>query len=319
MVEKKTLPQGSLPVRGILCPMDFSEFSVRALRYAILMAGHFEAHLFVQHTVPSHSLFHPGGASRDSPSLYVQSEIKQARLKISGLLKEAGLKPAEVHVFLNEGKVVDRILETVSKHSIDLVVMGTHGHKGFSRLVLGSVAEETIHRAGCPVLVVSHPEADLTDAVHRFGARWQSILLATDLSDHSDRALAYALQWACSWGSKVLIFHAVEEGAPALKGATDLLPEYNASFKKLLSSAWDKIRHLVPEAVGPSCEVTYEVRPGHPKEEILRLAEEKGSDLIIMGARGSGRATGSWGSVSSAVVRDGRFPVLILREGGGHH
>lgn len=72
------------------------------------------------------------------------------------------------------------------------------------------------------------------------------------------------------------------------------------------------VRHLVPESVERWSEVNYEVRHGAPKTEILKVAEEKNSDLIVVGARGSG-GRGPWGSVSSAVVREGCFPVLVVR------
>jgi nucleotide-binding universal stress UspA family protein len=60
--------------------------------------------------------------------------------------------------------------------------------------------------------------------------------------------------------------------------------------------------------------VVYEIRHGNPKEEILKVAQEKDADLIMTGARGAGNSGAFWGSVSSAVVRDGRYPVVVVRE-----
>ncbi len=89
----------------------------------------------------------------------------------------------------------------------------------------------------------------------------------------------------------------------------DLFPEYNHYFERQVSSAWQRFRHLVPDSVERWCEVNYEVRHGNAKEEILKVAEEKNADLIIIGARGAGMSVGPWGSVSSAVVRgaDSRY------------
>jgi len=111
-----------------------------------------------------------------------------------------------------------------------------------------------------------------------------------------------------------LIFHAAQEVHSDKQGAGDLVQEYSPHLDRQVANAWDRVRHFVPEIAPQSCNVVYEVRHGNPKEEILRLAEEKGTDLIVMGAHGSSGIAGNWGSVSSAVVRDGRVPVLVLRE-----
>jgi nucleotide-binding universal stress UspA family protein len=190
--------------------------------------------------------------------------------------------------------------------------MGTHGHKGFSRLVLGSVTEGLIHQSVCPVLVVSRPKEDIAPLEQ--GVRIRTILLATDFSHHSDRALTYALKWGWEWNAKVVLFHAVEEPAKAMQGLTDLFPEYNPYFERQVARAWERIQRLVPKTAPERREVVYEIRHGNAREEILRVAEEKHADLIITGARGTGQSGAPWGSVSSAVVRDGRFPVLVVRE-----
>jgi universal stress protein A len=402
-------PVEKLQIRNILCPVDFSDFSRRALRYAIGLSRHFGSRLFLQHTVqPSSYLLYEGPVVEHSAvQQNIASQLQRSREEIRRMLLSAGIDSSEVTVLLSDGEVTERILETISGEQIDLLVMGTHGHKGFSRLAVGSVTEGMIHRAVCPVLAVSRPLRDFVNPED--GERLRTILLATDFSAHSDRALAYALKWGWEWGARVVLFHAVQEVPSAMQGLADLFPEYNPAFEKQIAEAWDKIRHLIvktqtgsvynlnrdsmtwrriagrtgpsaletdagklldwpkvqagkpmkfqysplrgdgdlrtittspviPETAGQGCEVVYEVRHGNPWEEILRVAEEKGADLIITGARGMersavpwgsvGSAIGEnphaadalhksfhpWGSVSSAVVRDGRFPVLVVRE-----
>ena len=70
----------------------------------------------------------------------------------------------------------------------------------------------------------------------------------------------------------------------------------------------------MPEEVRPRCEVVHEIRYGNPRDEILKVAKEQNADLILTGARGAGSSGAPWGSVSSAVVRDGRYPVLVVAE-----
>ena len=322
-----------LHVERILCPVDFSDFSRRALAYAAGLTRHFGSHLFIQHVAQSPAHPYLERVEPQAVRQEIQAQLQTAHEEIRKMQVLAGIDPSEVTVLLNEGDIPEWIRSAISKERIDLLVMGTHGHRGFRHLVLGSVAENVIHQALCPVLVVSHPVGDFTEA-----GRINTILLATDFSTHSDRALAHALKWGYEWSSKVVLFHAVQEIPAAMQGLTDLFPEYNPYFERQVAAAWERIRHLIPEAAQERFEIIFEVRQGNPTVEISRVAEEKGADLIIMGARGmersavpwgSVRATVAqnpqaaealyksylpWGSVSSAVVRDGRFPVLVVRE-----
>lgn len=313
-IEKRG-PAAGLQVKRILCPVDFSEFSERALGYASSLTRHFGARLFIQNTVHPSAYLFLGGIEAGVATIDSDTLIQSARDQVRKLLIASGISMSDATVLLNEGDATERILETVSKDAIDLIVMGTHGHKGFSRFVLGSVSEGIIHRAPCPVLVVGRPQRSFLDA--NWEQRPKTVLLATDFSSPSDRAVAYALRWGCEWPSKVVLFHAVQKPAPAMQGLVDLFPEYNPYFEQQVTRAWQKIQEIVPEeAQLGGCNPVYEVRHGDPKEEILKVAEEKNADLIITGARGAGGSTEAWGSVSSAVVRDGRFPVLVIREMG---
>jgi nucleotide-binding universal stress UspA family protein len=294
---------GKLEIKRVLCPMDFSEFSQCAFRYAASLARHFGSHLLVQHTAQS---------ALNMADSAVHSQIQRSREDVRRLLISNGVDFSDVTILLNEGDPTERILETISRERIDLVVMGTHGLKGFSRLAIGSVTEQLIHLAMCPVLVVSRPIKDFVKP--RSSAQIRTIVVATDFSPHSDRALAYATKWGAEWGSKVVLFHAVEKTPSATRGLTELFPEYNPYFERQVAGAWEKASSIVPQELTSLCDVIYEIRHGNPREEILKVAEEKNADLIITGARGSGTSGAPWGSVSSAVVRDGRYPVLVVRE-----
>jgi nucleotide-binding universal stress UspA family protein len=302
-VSMTELSMEKLGIKRILCPMDFSEFSQRAFRYAVNLARHFGSRLLVQHTSQSAMAIAEAAA---------HSQIQRSREDIRRLLISNGVDFADATILLNEGDPVERILDTIGRERIDLVVMGTHGLKGFSRLAVGSVTEQLIHLARCPVLVVSRPKKELGE--DGFGTRIRTIVAATDFSAHSGRAIAYAMKWGEEWGSKVVLFHAVEKTPSATRGLTDLFPEYNPFFERQVADAWEKASGIVPEKFRSVCEVIYEIRHGNPREEILKVAAEKNADLIITGARGAGSSGAPWGSVSSAVVRDGRYPVLVIRD-----
>lgn len=304
---------GNLQIQNILCPVDFSEFSLRAFTYATGIARHFRSRLFLQHTVHLPSSVYPGNVEPTAASETLQAGRNRAAAEMRRLAAVARLELPELLMLVNEGDIRDHIFQSIEEHKIDLVVMGTHGRKGFNRLGLGSVTERIVHQAICPVLVVCRPLRDFVAPEELEPVRLKTVLLATDFSRNSDRALAYAVKWASEWSGKVILFHAVEEIPPQTPGRVDLFPEYNPSFEKQLAEARERIRMLLPAAAHQKCEISYEVRHGNAKEQILQVVEEKNADLIVMGSRGLGRSAVTWGSTISGVVRDGRFPVLAVR------
>jgi nucleotide-binding universal stress UspA family protein len=287
--------------------VDFSEFSQRAIRYASEIAGHFGARLIVQHTVPIPTALIPEGPAVISTHEMLEMTRAEAKKELEAMISKSGRSAKDVLIVVSAGDVKDHIVKTVGEQNVDLVVMGTHGHKGLSRLFLGSVAEHIIHElVFCPVLVVSHPHAPESP-------QWKTILAPMDFSPDSGRALTHALRWAAEWKARVILFHAVAEPPPRMQGMIDLLPEFNPYFDKEVAEAWARIHTAIPEAARNRCEFSYEVRQGNPREEILKFAEEIKPDLIVMGSRGSGKSSVIWGGTISGIVRDGRFPVLAIR------
>jgi universal stress protein A len=303
-----------LVIRNILCPVDFSEFSKRAIRYASEIAGHFGARLIVQHTVPVPTALIPEGPAVISTEEMLQMSREEAKKEIHAMISESGVETKYVLVVVNAGDGKDHIVKTVGEQNIDLVVMGTHGHKGLSRLVLGSVAEHIIHEiVFCPVLVVSRPQAGFIAHQTAEPPQWKTILAPMDFSPDSGRALTHALRWAAEWKARVILFHAVEDPPPRMHGMIDLLPEFNPYFDKEVAEAWERIHSVIPEVARNRCELSYEVRQGNPREEILKFAEVVKPDLIVMGSRGSGKTSVIWGGTISHIVREGLYPVLAIR------
>jgi len=305
-----------LVIRNLLCAVDFSEFSDRAFRYAAGIARHFDSQLFVQHIV-SVAPETPWGPSTSGG---VQERLRGARRiaeeELRRLQQEATIDDLNVTYMLNDGEVGGQLLETVARKRIDLLVLGTHARRGVKRLFDGSLTERLVHEASCPVLVVSRPQKDFVEREEPRAVRLATILLATDFSRNSDRALTYALRWAAEWSGRVILLHTVEAGSHAVQAVTDLLPESDATLENRIREAWEKLRTLVPAPAQTHCKIDYEVRDGDPREQILECAAEKKVDLIVMGARGLGRSSAPWGSISAGVIRDGRFPVLALRHLG---
>ena len=138
--------------RTILCPTDFSPTSALAFEYAADLARAFDARL-----VAMHAFFPAILGERASTEL--PDEVNALRASARKQLDD--LRPPDpalrVERLLREAPDSEAILDAAAEVKADLIVMGTHGRTGFRRLVLGSVAEEVLRKAPCPVLTVKAP------------------------------------------------------------------------------------------------------------------------------------------------------------------
>jgi nucleotide-binding universal stress UspA family protein len=142
-----------LPVKTILIPTDFSEQSAAAFHLASALARDYNAELVIAHISPI-----PVPAVADGMVIELPTgwrEEAEARLKI---VKPTDLTIRYSHKFA-VGDEMNEIVELAGELKADLIVMGTHGRSGLSRLLMGSVAEYVMRHAPCPVLTVRHPFA----------------------------------------------------------------------------------------------------------------------------------------------------------------
>ena len=141
--------------KHILVPTDFGEASNRALDFALSLAGKFESKVTLMHTytVPASGYGYPDGL------LWPVDELsKAAKKELDRALAKTKERYANVEGVLVSGEPWQQILETASASGADLILMGTHGRRGFSRVLLGSVAEKVVRLSPIPVLTVSSKE-----------------------------------------------------------------------------------------------------------------------------------------------------------------
>lgn len=139
-----------LPIRTIIHPTDFSENSQAAFEVACAMARDYRASLYFVHVEPPSPVFAELGAI---PPVPVDREAIERRLS-----EIRSANPAvRITPMLLDGDETTEILAFAEKAHADLIVMGTHGRSGLSRLLMGSVAEEVLRRAPCPVMIIKNP------------------------------------------------------------------------------------------------------------------------------------------------------------------
>lgn len=302
-----------IEIRRILCPTDLSEIAPRAFEHALALARFHQAEVELAYV--SEPLLPGPVAPATYPPWAILDPAVRGRLgaALEGLAAPAAGTGVRVETSVREGRVVHEILERARGWPADVIVMGTHGRGGFERWVLGSVTEKVLRKAPCPVLTVPPPAGEL----HPEGSvLFRRILCPLDFSAPSVAALGYALRLAEQSASEITIVHVLEwlvEEEPGARIAGFDVPEFRRYLEK---DARERLRQLVPAEARDWCRTREEVVGGRPWREILRLAEEREVELVVMGVRGRNPVDiALFGSTTHHVIRGARCPVLVVHSG----
>jgi nucleotide-binding universal stress UspA family protein len=301
-----------LKVRTILHPTDFSPSSRHALPHALLLARHFGAELHLLHAVVWRGEDPDPERAFPEPQEILTGMFDAAESKMAELLAPHRDEPLRIREVRERGIYAGPvILDYAREHDVDLIVIGTHGRRGPQRLLLGSVAEEVVRHARCPVLTVhTRDEAPGTAALDR-------LLLPFDFSAHSRTALAYARELAKTYGAALDLLHVVETHAyPTFYGNLGAEPVLER-MDELRRRAAAEMEQVYADTRGPDVPHGFFVADGRPSSEIVRFAEEHGSGLIVVATHGlSGLERLLLGSTAEAVVRSAHCPVFTVKAFG---
>jgi nucleotide-binding universal stress UspA family protein len=291
-----------LRIEKILCPVDFSEYSVKAYAYARSLAQHYGATLLLQHVVQPLTSTYPYYAFPDAINEVFWSLESSAEQKLSEMISAHRQNGLEIQRFVHKGTVTDCILAFAESQGSDLIVMGTHGRHGFDHLTMGSVTEKVLRKARCPVLVVRKPAHDfINPADAEDPVQLKKILFCTDFSEYSTRALTYALSLAMEYNADLTLLHVLEDVPP-----TDDLQETVAGVTR-------RLEDLAPPEAGDWCNVHAAVRIGKPYQQILQIVLENETDLVVIGVRGRNAVDlALFGSTTHRVIQLGTSPVLAV-------
>jgi len=145
-----------IKLQKILCPIDFSENSLEALRYAAHTALKENATVYLIHIVDSR-VYDYGGPIYEPVMPAMKPVIDQAskdQLRDKLLEKVPKEIKGRVETVVSFGVPFVEIIKAARDYDIDLIIMGTHGRRGISHMLIGSVAEKVVRKAPCPVLTV---------------------------------------------------------------------------------------------------------------------------------------------------------------------
>lgn len=272
----------------ILLPTDFSATAAEPVRHARLLADHFGATLHLLHVAAD--VEQQQAAESDVDAFARAHELAGATRAV--VTAEAPAPGIEAYA---------------EEHGVDLVVMGSHGRRGLERLFLGSVTEEVLRHAPCPVLTVrTSPDVSAQLPVER-------VLAPLDLSEASLRALPFARSFAAAYRARLDVLHVVEDiDLPAIYGE-DLANPLHELFPEVQQRTRGEIERALAAAPGPDVPTAIHFAQGHAADAIVDFAEDEDIGLIVLtrtGRRGLTRFL--IGSATDGVVRTAPCPVLVI-------
>jgi len=305
-----------IEIQRILCPIDFSDYSRHALDHAVALARWYESTITVLHVFSTVPVAAYAGMQGFEPIALTRADRDQLLEELKRFVETESAPGVSMDATICEGDTTIEILNQATAMKAELLVMGTHGRSGFERFLLGSVTEKVLRKASCPVLTVPrlHP-----DAVSATPVLFKQILCPVDFSDCSMQALNYAMSLAQEADAHLTVLHVMTDELAVMPDAYGAIimndRESLADFRaRREDDARQRLKNAVPEAVAAYCRVEPMVSSGKPSREILRIAADQQSDLIVVGVHGRGAADLMFfGSTTNHVVREATCPVLTVR------
>ncbi|HMF55196.1 MAG TPA: universal stress protein [Pyrinomonadaceae bacterium] len=302
------------PFRNILFPTDFTQHARAALKYAAALAREGGGRIILfsvqSGSVPPNLLTLPERTFDEPDNRW----LGQLRAGVHDLMRDSLLNGLEVEPVIIEGEPAPEIARAVREYDIDLVTVVTHGRRGLSRALWGSTAEEILAEASCPVLTIRPPQRDFVE--HRDGhteIRLNRILLATNFRPSANMAAKVAGELAERTGAEL---HALYVIGDYMDQVAEVFPETVApSLQRLREYVKERMHAFASEAGDRS--ITH-IREGRPYEEIVRLADERDVDLIVIGTNVRASIFGGapvLGPDIERVVRNAPCPVLCVPAG----
>ena len=304
-------------IHHVLCPVDFSDCSRHAFDRALAMARAADGKLTVLHVIASKTgVMAAPYVGPETLAPFPLPEIDRLRVR-DQLCEFLAVDPSRdraVICVVDEASEVHRaILAHAERQQADLIVMGTHGRSGLRRLVLGSIAEQVLFHASCAVLTVPPAAPDIATTGRD---QFRRILCAIDFSPCALHGLKYALALAEQHASHLGVLHVIEAAPPIYDPVVSPPVDANEYESAAEIVTRHRLRERLPISHQLAADIEEIVAMGRADREILRVASEWQSDLIVLGIHDRNVMDAlRFGSNVEPVVRHAPCPVLTVRFG----
>lgn len=287
------LQQDNSAIKGMF--KSIRQFSSNAKDISVgCVVSESDSYLSTAYDIPANERF------STYPKKLMLGELKKA---------SAAVEENRVYVVQQKGftttKAVDRLLELAETQKAELLALFTHNKTGLKRFFLGSFAETAIHRSQIDLLIVN-PKSEIP-------ANIKNILFASDFSERSKKDLEHVLKVCKSLDAQLTVFHAAE--VTYSWSLDESNPEIVAYRKKTDRMAqW--IRDTCAKS-GVPCEVVLKSEFKSTSELVLKTAQKVKAHLLIVSAETGPAAALMGGSVTRQIVRNGKYPVLVIKRRKG--
>lgn len=266
-----------------VCLIDLSPVSSAVLSWARLFAHHFPMDFEIFHAAWSGA---PKKEDMDRSDEEMFATELRARLE---RLASDSLGPTRYRVTLKEGHPLVLVLDRLAEQIPDLIVLGSHGYDGLARSMMGSVAENVVRIAPCPMLIIKGESIDASQT------SLKRLLCPVNLSDTSRDGAQLAALCASRLGASLELVQAIEDASPDVQRAENDLKHWTANLG--LNCRWISTRIL----------------RGEPSEQVVSYLRESPADLVVIGAEQKPFLEfTTLGRTTERVMRHASCSVLLL-------
>lgn len=292
-----------MTISKILVGTDFSDQADNAIHHAMLIGRKTGAEVVLVHALSMPSADYASPYPVTVPHLYaeqVDEIVAASRKRLEDERERIKGQGVEVsQAFIDD--MPDRgIVAAAEKSNAKLIVVGTHGRRGLSRFLIGSIAQRVAHRATTDVLVAKSMAPD----------KYQRILVPTDLSEHSEMALQRAIQLIAPGGT-IDLLHLWQLPGGSVTYWGKVGPGLRESVHKGTTDYGDK---LIARFSDVDAKICFSSEEGDARHEILDRLDHSRYDLVVMGSHGrKGLNRVLLGSVAEAIVSHAKQSVYLAK------
>ncbi|TKJ33482.1 hypothetical protein CEE39_03895 [bacterium (candidate division B38) B3_B38] len=297
-----------LPIKKILFATDFSECANYAFKYSVILAEKYNAELVMFHAIvmfrddPNN----PDYRFPDMTDCY--KTIEKASHKEFDRLCSDWKKLKTKNVVVRGFSPAEEILQYAEAKNMDLIVMGTHGRSAITRFFLGSTAEKVVRFSLCPVVTLREEPKEFIKT-----RRYGRILFPTDYSEYAQKALKWPVELAKDYHTELDVLHVIEQNIPPQYYSAEISSIFDLD-RKLKKRAMKALARFLEGVDRKEVDVRRFIREGKSDVEIVKFAEKRSIDLIVMSSHGmSGIERILMGSTTERVLRRALCPLLTIK------